>query len=153
MKGRKPAALKVVADNKPRMSDSGELPALPSYLPEEMRTEWNITIQSLSDRRLLDNDILPAVECYILAIWNQRDALKVIQEQGRTFKLKSGEIKKNPAVSDLKAAQDDIIRVAVELGLTPSSKSRKGMGGGEPIPTQTDPDEGTDDGTPPGLDV
>lgn len=148
MKGRRATNLKVVADNTPRMSDNGVLPPLPSYLPQEIRDEWDIAVKSLNDRGVLSNDVLPSVEAYVIAIWEQRDAMREIMANGRTFKVKS-EIKKNPAVSDLKIARNEFIRLAVELGMTPAEKVRMGQAG------RGGDDEGDapDDGAPPDLAI
>lgn len=151
MKGRKPANLKVVADNTPRMSENGELPSLPSYLPSEISGDWDIAVKSLSDRGLLNDDILPTVESYVIAIWDQRDAMREIMANGRTFKAKGGEIKKNPAVSDMKIAREEMLRLAVELGMTPVSKARPGVSGG--LATANESGDAPDDGAPPGLVV
>ncbi len=128
------------------MSDNGVLPPLPSYLPQEVGEEWNVAVKSLHDRGVLSDDVLPTVEAYVIAIWDQRDSMRKIIEDGRTFKIK-GEIKKNPAVSDMKIARNEFIRLAVELGMTPAEKVRTNQ-----TPLRDD-DEGDapDDGAPSGL--
>lgn len=146
MKARKAANLRVVADNTPRMTEDGGLPKLPSYLPEEVSGDWDVAVQSLHERGMLTNDILPTVESYVIAIWDQRDAMRKIQEDGRTYKLK-GDIKKNPAVSDMKIAREEMLRLATALCLTPAEKIRQG--GGSVTPPSDD--GGPDDGAPPGL--
>lgn len=148
MKGRRATNLKVVADNTPRMSDNGVLPPLPSYLPQEIREEWDTAVKSLNDRGVLSDDVLPSVEAYVIAIWDQRDAMRKIIEDGRTFKSK-GEIKKNPAVSDMKIARNEFIRLAVELGMTPAEKVRTG----QTAPRGDDEGDAPDDGAPPDLAI
>jgi P27 family predicted phage terminase small subunit len=141
------ANLKVVADNTPKMNDSGELPKLPSYLPSEVSEEWNNAVISLNDRGLLKNEVFPTLEAYMIAIWEVRDSLRQIEKDGRTFRAKNGEIKKNPAVSDLKIARDDVLRLAIALCLTPASQ------GAQSAPHAPTGQDSPDDGAPPGLVV
>lgn len=145
---KKAAKLKVVADNPEPMDEHSDFPRFPDYLPEEVKDVWETTCAKLKQRGTLSDEVLPVVESYVIAVWDQRDAIRAIQKDGRTFSSK-GEIKKNPAVSDLKAAREEILRFATALGLTPAEMAKLGE-----VEGGTDKGSVQDDGCPvPGLAI
>lgn len=117
------------------------VPPMPEVLPACMAEEWNIIAADLKDRRLLAKPMLGALETYVAALWTQREALKEIQTNGILVKTAHQAPKANPATAMLKAAQISIARLAAELGITPASRSRAGMGGDDGKP-DTDVDLG-----------
>ncbi len=68
----------------------------------------------------------------------QREALKELHTNGMIVKSAHQAPKANPATAMLKAAQITIARLAAELGITPASRSRSGMGGDDAKPDADD---------------
>lgn len=105
-----------------------EAPAMPDSLPDDMRDEWEAVTGELVKRRTLSKGMLGAVETYIIARWMQGEAKKAIAEHGALIASKEGFLKQNPACTILGRAQQAITRLSAELGLTPASRARSGMG-------------------------
>lgn len=129
MKGRKPH-LKVVETTEdhsqfdPRERSDWEQ-SVPDHIPAEMADEWRKVVYDLTGRKLLVGSMLGSVDAYILALWNARLAQKEIDKHGLLVASgKDGVVKQNPAVSLLGKANEAVLRLATELGLTPASRSK-----------------------------
>ncbi|AMM83149.1 phage terminase small subunit P27 family [Martelella sp. AD-3] len=106
-------------------------PSMPESLPEDMRDEWSAITDDLVERQILSKAMLGTVETYILARWMQREAKNAIAQHGVLIATKDGFFKQNPASTVLGRAQQQITRLSAELGLTPASRARDGMGPGK----------------------
>lgn len=118
MKGRK-AELRVI--------DGGldHVPQVPAHIPPAMAGEWHAVIEELTDRKVLTEAMRGSVDAYVLALHNAREAQKAIDAHGLLVASgKEGVLKQNPAVSMLGKANETIMRLAVELGLTPAARSK-----------------------------
>jgi P27 family predicted phage terminase small subunit len=111
------------------------LPAPPDGVPETMHAEWNAVLADLKERRLLNNSMLGVVRSYVMAQHTAALAEKSIAEQGVFVSGAGGAMKPNPATGLLRSSRDMISRLAGELGLTPTSRSRKSL---QPAPGQND---------------
>lgn len=123
MKGARPAELKVI------QGGIVDAPHPPKHLPKDVHSDWNIVTSDLVSRSLLTEATLGVVENYCFALYQVRECHKTIQELGMFVRNKDGVPKPNPANSTLQKAQEVVARLSVELGLTPSSRSRKGLDG------------------------
>lgn len=139
MRGRRPE-LKAIKGGL-----AGRAPA-PAHVPKEAHAEWNRVVSDLATRKLLTPAALGAVASYAIATWTVAECVKAIQQDGAFVRTKLGEPKPHPAHGIMSKAQEIIARLAGELGLTPASRSRKGLSG---------PNEGgeANDGAPSGLDL
>lgn len=118
MKGRK-AELKVIEGG------LDHVPDVPAHIPAEMAGEWRGVIAELTEREVLTDAMRGSVDAYIMALHNSRLAQKAIDQHGLLVASgKEGVLKQNPAVSMLGKAQEVVLRLAVELGLTPASRSK-----------------------------
>lgn len=118
MKGRK-AELRVI--------DGGldHVPDVPAYIPKQMAEEWRCIVAELTDRKVLTDAMRGSVDAYIMAMHNSREAQKLIDAHGILVASgKEGVLKQNPALTLLGKANDTIMRIAVELGLTPAARSK-----------------------------
>lgn len=104
----------------------------PKGLHEDAHNDWYIVTKDLADRQLLTDAMLGVVEMYCVALWTVRICQKAIQDHGLFVKGAGGALKTNPASTNLQKAQDTVSRMSVELGLTPSSRARRGLGGPAP---------------------
>lgn len=119
MRGRRPALAAL---------DGGLLkaPPPPATLPPGMAEEWRTLAADLQGRGLLTSTVVTVLETYLGAVWMARECRKAILEHGPLVRAKDGQVKPNPAGAMLAKAQETVARLADELVLTPSSKSRPG---------------------------
>ena len=104
------------------------VPALPASVPDCMREEWQTVAIDLRDRKLLTQACLGALESYVVALWSCREATKAIEKHGLLVASAHNMLKSNPASALLTKSQVIVARLAAELGITPASRSRDGMG-------------------------
>lgn len=121
MKGRK-AELRVIEGG------LDHIPDVPAHIPCDMWDEWLGVMAELTERKVLTDAMRGSVDAYVMAMHNARLAQRAIDQHGLLVASgKEGVLKQNPAVSLLGKAQEAVMRLAVELGLTPASRSRPGF--------------------------
>lgn len=120
MRGRKPE-LRVIEGNR---SQGESFSSPPAHIPVAMHDEWRTVSADLADRRLMTEAMAGSLDAYIMALWNMRQAQEQIDRHGLLVDAGKGILKQNPAVSLLGKAQQVVLRLAVELGLTPAARSR-----------------------------
>lgn len=99
------------------------IPRPPAYLSKDAKAEWRRVAPILSDeRKVLTLADLAALENYVIAVATMREAHRELQASGL---LIAG--KRNPASTILLQAQQQQLRAAGELGLTPAARSRATM--------------------------
>lgn len=105
----------------PGTSPVTTVPKAPSYLSKDAKAEWRRVAPILTDERnVLTVADLAALENYVIAVATMRQAHREIQTGGLV--LANG--KRNPASTVLLQAQQQQLRAAGELGLTPVARSR-----------------------------
>lgn len=134
-RGRKPD-LKVIEGG------LDEAPDVPAHIPADMREEYLRVVADMVERKILTDAMRGSVDAYIMAQWNLRQAQEAVQKHGVLVPSgKDGVLKQNPAVSLLGKAQEAVMRLAAELGLTPAARAKT-----------TPPKKDRDDGQLPLLD-
>lgn len=133
--GTKPqrAALKLLRGNpgKRRVPTNepqgvGMLDAPPTWMDEEQRAQWFYSVQSAPP------GMLTATDREILAVWvvacveHARAAVEV-RKMGQVVKTKDGNIINNPHLGIANRQALIMVRVAGELGFTPSARASLGM--------------------------
>lgn len=129
MRGARPE-LKVIEGGQDQHAESetvSDLPVPPAGVPEEMHAEWYAVLADLKERRLLNDSMLGVVRSYVMAQWTAAQAERSIAEQGVFVAGAGGAMKPNPATGLLRSSRDMISRLAGELGLTPTARSRKSL--------------------------
>lgn len=133
MRGRKPkpTRLKKLAGNPGRhpLNDHearipASLPTCPRHLSREAKAEWKRLAQVLYKYGLLtevDRGVLAAL-CQAYGRWVKAE--RVVTDKGLTTYNASGTPTISPHVRIARQAMEDYRRMAVEFGLTPSSRSR-----------------------------
>jgi len=100
-----------------------KIPSPPGYLSRDAKAEWRRVAPILADeRKVLTMADLAALENYVIAVATMRAAHRELQATGLTI---AG--KRNPASTILLQAQQQQLRAASELGLTPAARSRASM--------------------------
>ncbi len=136
----KPTALKLVEGNpghrplnlrepKPRL----DLPKCPAWLDREAKAEWKRQapeLYAVGVLTVVDGTVLAAY-CEAFSLWKRasvrlqaqaRNDDKVLAE-GILVMTKSGNVILNPLQGACNVARRDMVRLAAELGLTPSSRA------------------------------
>lgn len=120
-RGLKPAT--IVAGTSPVTA----VPKVPSYLSKDAKAEWRRVAPILTDeRKVLTIADLAALENYVIAVATMRKAHRELEASGL---LIAG--KRNPASTILLQAQQQQLRAAGELGLTPAARSRAVIAAGD----------------------
>ena len=117
MKGRKPNQ---VASDRDAI---GNIPAPPSWLSKDAKSEWRRIMPLLVERRILTDADMGSVENYCLAIGQVRELDRAIKADGFVIHTNRG-LRAHPAVKLQADAMSRSLRLAAELGLTPVSRSR-----------------------------
>lgn len=103
------------------------VPQPPKTMSQEAKAEWRRCIGVLVERRVLSAADMHAVERFVEAASDIKDARAAIAKDGAYLENRLGEIKRHPAFATLREATAESRRWAAELGLTPSSRSRAGV--------------------------
>lgn len=137
MRGRKPLPSTVVQlrgnPGKRRLNDAepkpaAKTPTCPACLGAEARKEWQRLARELGGLGLLtrlDRGVLAAY-CQAHALWVE--AVASIGRYGTMVKSPNGFPMQSPYVAVANKQVDIMIRLAAELGMTPSSRSRIRVG-------------------------
>ena len=121
MRGLKPSTIT------PGTSPVTAIPKAPAYLSKDAKAEWRRVAPILTDeRKVLTVADLATLENYVIAVATMRKAHRDLEATGL---LLAG--KRNPVSTILLQAQQQQLRAAGELGLTPAARSRAVMAGGD----------------------
>jgi len=100
---------------------------VPSHIRPEMHGEWLAVVADLKRRRIFTEAMLGAIDAYVTALWNMRQAQDALDLHGQLIPGPKGVLMKNPAVTLHGKAQATVMRLSAELGLTPAARSRPKM--------------------------
>lgn len=135
MRGRKPLPTNIIdmrggtkhthrppRDGEPKPPST--IPKCPRHLDREARAEWRRMAKELEPLGILatiDKAVF-AVYCEAFSTWAQ--ASRKIQEMGMVRITKNGFAEQNPYFPIANKAKEQMMKALVELGMTPSSRSR-----------------------------
>jgi P27 family predicted phage terminase small subunit len=143
MRGRKPTptALKVVRGNpggRPLNEDEpkpkGEA-VMPDYLSPSAAAHWPTVAEQLSNAGVLTSMDVAALALYCESFARWQEAQAMIAKTGLVVPGQKGTLTQSPYVVIGNAAFEQMRRLLIEFGMTPSSRSRVTKSGG------TDDDE------------
>ena len=127
----KPTALKVLAGNPGRrpLNDLEPQPTVgsmdpPPGLSEEAARHWGIVSHHLHECGLLTEIDKPAFRLYCEAFARWHDANEQISIYGPVVKSPKGFVVQSPYLGIANRAHDQMVKLLVEFGMTPSSRSR-----------------------------
>lgn len=135
MAGRKPTPTKLkilhgnpgkrpLPENEPQPAGITTPPRAPSYLSEAGKREWRRVVRHLSASRIITHVDLAAVEGYCQCYARWRHAEEQIKITGDIIETTNGNIIQSPWVSMANTVMREMRAWMVELGMTPSSRSR-----------------------------
>lgn len=133
--GRKPVPtqLKVVRGNpgkRPLNADEPQTPALesdadiPAYLSDRAREHWHLVAAQLREAKLLGRVDAHALGLYCEAFARYTDANAKIAKSGPVVVAPSGFPVQSPYLAIANKAHEQMCKLLIEFGMTPSSRSR-----------------------------
>lgn len=146
-----PTALRILqGGSDPRREQSsepivpaGDIPACPDWLHKYAKMEWEALAETLYAMNVLTQIDQTLLAAYCMAYARWRQAEEDLAEMARTdelthgalLKTKEGNAVQNPLIGVANVARRDMLRLAVEFGLTPSSRTTIEAGKREADPT------------------
>ncbi len=133
MRGRKPTPSNLVklhgnpgkrAINKDEAKPKAKLPACPAHLTGEARREWKRTGGHLLALGLVTEIDRGALALYCQAWGRWVDAEKNLTQFGTVIKAPGGFLMQSPYLAIANKAQQQMTKLLVEFGMSPSSRSR-----------------------------
>lgn len=107
-------------------------PEPPAWLGPSATEEWHRVLPELVSRGRLIEAELGSVAAYCVAMGQVRDLQAILIEKGFVVYPENGGLpKRHPAAVMQAEAMNTALRLAAELGLTPVSRQRPGMRGGQ----------------------
>lgn len=132
MRGRKPkpTQLKVVAGNPGKRPLNGAEPTpprdaqMPDYLSERAAEHWPVISAQLDAAKLLTSVDVHALALYCEAFARWSEASEAVRREGMVTLTEKGFPLQSPYVAIANKAHDQMVKLLVEFGMTPSSRSR-----------------------------
>ncbi len=103
---------------------ASDLPIAPAHLSDEAKAEWDRTGQQLLELGLITTIDRPALAAYCAAWARWVDAEQRLVEFGVVIKSPKGFLVQSPYLSIANRAMEQMMKVLVEFGMTPSSRTR-----------------------------
>lgn len=126
MKGRKPKPPGMSTRNRDGMDNprGAKLPACPAHLQGEARKEWKRLGKKLVTWRLMTEIDAGALALYCTAWARWVEAEEALAKYGTVIKSPSGYPVQSPYLAIANKAMDQMTRLLVEFGMSPSARSR-----------------------------
>ena len=149
MRGRKPkpTGMSTRRPRAPQNPAEAKLPACPPHLQGEARKEWRRLGRKLVTWRLITEIDAGALALYCTAWARWVEAEASLARYGTVIKSPNGYPVQSPYLAIANKAMEQMTRLLVEFGMSPSSRSR--VTPAAPRPEQQDPVPYEDDGRDP----
>jgi len=123
--GRKPKASTIAESQRDQPeSHIDRLPPAPDYLADREKAEWDRVGQQLLEAGLIGRLDVTALATYCVAWGRWTDALENIKKHGVLVKSPQGFPMQSPLLAIANKAQEQMVKVMGELGLTPAARTR-----------------------------
>ena len=96
----------------------------PSHLTGPAKKEWNRMAVKLHPLGLLTEIDVPGLELYCETYARWLDAKDKVTEKGTILVTTGGNLIQNPYLAVVNKAQDQMVKILAEFGMTPSSRTR-----------------------------
>lgn len=96
----------------------------PRYLSKEEKKVYNFLVEQLESSKILCNLDIAILEQTVESIVRMKECKKLIDEKGILITKDNGEIVKNPACTAYKDYNAIFNKCCMEIGLSPSARSR-----------------------------
>lgn len=96
---------------------------MPDWLPDEAKREWERVVPPLAEKGILKDGDFGSLVSYVMAVWQLREAVEELKENGSLTTPGKESMKAHPAVAALRNAQSTIRSFAHEFGLTPAAEA------------------------------
>lgn len=132
MRGRKPTptALKIIRGNPGKRALPKDEPtppagaAAPEWLSPLAAEHWPTIARQLEDAHVLTVIDAPALALYCEAFARWKQASDHVLQHGQVIKSPTGVLKQSPYLLIANKAHDQMAKMLIEFGMTPSSRSR-----------------------------
>ena len=133
MAGRKPkpSALKRLQGNpghrklnRAEHMPDATVPDCPDWLRDEAKAEWERVVFALHECGILTNIDRAALAAYCQAYARWREAEEIVAGSAQILKTAEGSVYISPALGAASMALKQLLAFAVQLGMTPSARSR-----------------------------
>jgi P27 family predicted phage terminase small subunit len=131
LRPKQPAALRLLRGNPGRrrikqepLPERGALPAPPPYLDERARAEWTRTAPELHQLGLLTVCDLAVFAAYCQSYARWVEAEQQLAASSLTIETTNGNVIQSPLVGIARRAAHDMVKFAIEMGLTPGGRQR-----------------------------
>jgi len=112
------------ADMELEPTPDASIPPCPDNLDDIAKIEWNRMAIELDKCGILTNFDMGVFASYCNSFSRWVQATKLVQEEGDTITLSTGYVIQNPRLSIANKAEEMMIKAAVQMGFTPSSRSQ-----------------------------
>lgn len=127
----KPTALKKLqgnpgkrALNKKEPQLDNTMPQCPPHLNDEAKKEWRRMAKRLHDAGILTYVDRASLAAYCQAYGRWVEAEELAEKDGLIIETSNGNKIQNPAVGIANKAMADMVKIASEFGMTPSSRTK-----------------------------
>ena len=133
--------------------DTTNIPEPPSFVDDitGARERWNKLVPALLLMGVFAKSDVAIVGRYCVSVELYSRAAKAIESDGLTMKYASGATQVSAALTAFSKLNDQCLKLEVQLGLTPSARTRVTTWGGN-RPPKTPQDDVEPDSTPPAID-
>lgn len=125
-----PAALRLVRGARKDRGNPDEplveirAPDAPEFLSDDAREVFIVTAHRLARMRVMSENDVDALAIYAESFVRWKAATRNVQETGQVVRSPKGYPIQNPYLSIANKAQEQCLKILVEFGLTPSSRTR-----------------------------
>lgn len=134
----KPTALRVIEGNpgkralpKNEPKPANVIPSCPPHLKAEAKKEWRRVTKHLKQLGIIAHIDRGALAAYCQAWARWVEAEERLAESQDIVKTKGGNVIQNPYLAVANRAQEQMVKIAAEFGMTPSSRTRVSTAPGE----------------------
>lgn len=135
MRGRKPTPTtmkrlrgnpgkRALPKGEPTARRGKRTPSAPYYLSEAAAAEWRRVARMLHEMRVLTDADVQALALYCAAFARWAGAERMVEEQGEVVLTGTGSVKINPYVQIANLAWEQMRKMLLEFGMTPSARAR-----------------------------
>ena len=110
--------------NKKEPRPKAEIPTCPRHLSTKAKAEWKRVTRRLYALGLVTQVDRAALSAYCQAWGRWVEAEEEVRKNGDIVKTRAGNVIQNPWLAVANKAQEQMVKLAAEFGMTPSSRTR-----------------------------
>ena len=115
---------RALPENEPTPAISKRVPSAPRHLSDNAKKYWKREAKKLHDAGILTEVDLMLFETMCVAMATGDEAMELVNDHGLVIKTTNGNVIQSPALGIANRAYDRATKIALEFGMTPSSRTR-----------------------------